>query len=196
MKRLAVIGCCAALASAFVVAPVEGQEPEYISIYAPVPAPGSPETVKKRALWTGCKGASLMPSVASDTDLSEESVSNAAEAPLRSAGIYSEDSRWVVRVFVWGGASAHYVAIEFLDTLAGWVVADRTLEESADDDGVVPGNLDFLTGGSSAVMRYRVHVLLGGRLDDADLLGEVRRQMDTFLVDYLRAHADCDEGSL
>ena len=196
MKKLAVIACCAAMASALVVAPVGGQEQEYISIYTPVPGPGSPEDVKKRALWTNCEGVSLESSVDSDTDLSEESVWNAAEAALRSAGIYSEDPRWVVRVFVWGKASAHYVAIEFLDTLAGWVVADRTLEESAGDDGVVPGDLDFLAGGSSAVMTYRVQSLASGRVNADRLLAGVRRHMDTFLVDYLRAHADCAEGSL
>lgn len=136
-----------------------------------------------------------MASVNPGTDLAEESVWNAAEAALRSAGIYSEDPRWVVRVFVFGGRSAHYVAIEFLDTLAGWVVADWTLDQSAEDDGVVPGDLDFLAGGSSAVMTYRVQAVSGGRGNAADLLGEVRRQMDTFLVDYLRAHADCAEGS-
>ncbi len=184
------------VASAFVVAPVGGQEPEYLSIYTPVPGPASPDHVVKRALWTNCEGVSLMASVNSDTDLAEESAWNAAEAALRSAGIYSENPRWVVRVSVWGAGSAHYVAIEFLDTLAGWVVAGWTLDQAADAEGVVPGELDFLAGGSSAVMTYRVQGLSSGQASATDLLGEVRRQMDTFLVDYLRAHVDCAEGSL
>lgn len=56
MKKLAVIACGAALACAFVVAPVEGQEPEYISIYTPVPGPGSPEHVKKRGAVDQLRG--------------------------------------------------------------------------------------------------------------------------------------------
>lgn len=195
MRKLAVIACYAALASAFVVAPAGGQEQQYLSIYTPVPGPGSPDHVTKRALWTNCEGVSLMASVNSGTDLAEESVWNAAEAALRSAGIYSEDRRWAVRVFVFGGQSAHYVAVELLDTLAGWVVADWILDQSADDDGVVPGHLDFLAGGSSAVMTYRVQTVGSGG-NAADLLAEVRRQMDTFLVDYLRAHANCAAASL
>lgn len=188
------------LAPALVVAlaaPVAGQLP-----YTAVAEPGSHEAVKKRALWTNCQGVSLSTRVTSDTDLSEESVWNAAEAALRSARIYYDPqnpemrSRWVVMVRVWGGASAHYVAIEFLDTHAGSVVADWTLEQLADDDGVVPGDLDFLASGSYTVMTYRVHALGSGRGNTADLLGSVRTQMDTFLVDYLRAHANCAEGSL
>ena len=153
------------LAPALVVAlaaPVAGQLP-----YTAVAEPGSHEAVKKRALWTNCQGVSLSTRVTSDTDLSEESVWNAAEAALRSARIYYDDprnpevrSRWEVMVRVWGGASAHYVAIEFLDTHAGSVVADWTLEQLADDDGVVPGDLDFLASGSYTVMTYRVHALV------------------------------------
>ena len=189
-----------ALAPALVVAlaaPVAGQLP-----FTVVAEPGSHEAVKKRALWTNCLGVSLSTRVTSDTDLSEESVWNAAEAALRSARIYYDDpqnpefhSRWLVMVRVWGGASTHYVAIEFLDTGAGSVVADWTLEQLADDDGVVPGDLDFLAGWYT-VMTYRVHALGSGRGSPADLLGRVRTQMDTFLVDYLRAHANCAEGSL
>ena len=153
-----------ALAPALVVAlaaPVAGQLP-----FTVVAEPGSHEAVKKRALWTNCLGVSLSTRVSSDTDLSEERVWNAAEAALRSARIYYDPqnpevrSRWVVMVRVWGGASAHYVAIEFLDTHAGSVVADWTLEQLADDDGVVPGDLDFLAGGSYTVMTYRVHALV------------------------------------
>ena len=191
---LAVRAFALAPALVFVLAaPVAGQLP-YMA------GPGSHEAVKKRALWTNCLGVSLSTLVSSDTpNLSEESVWNAAEVALRSAGIYYENpgmtSRWEVRVLVWGVASAHYVAIEFLDQLAGQVVADWTLDQSAGDDGVVPGDLDFLRG-TYSVMTYRVQSLGGGQASAADLLGSVRRQMDTFLVDYLRAHADCAEGSL
>lgn len=187
-----------ALAPALVAAlaaPVAGQLPYTVA------GPGSHEAVKKRALWTNCLGVSLVTLVRSGTDLSQESLWNAAEVALRSARVYYEDpedpevrSRWNVRVLVWGEASAHYVAIEFLDTLAGRVVADWTIEQLAGGD-VGPSDLDFLRG-MYAVMTYRVQSLGGGRASPDSLLGEVRRQLDTFLVDYLRANADCDEGSL
>lgn len=186
-----------ALAPALVVAlatPAAGQLP-----FTVVAEPGSHEAVKKRALWTNCLGVSMSTHVSSDTDLSEESVWNAAEAALRSARVYYEDpknqsrSRWDVRVRVWGVESAHYVAIEFLDIMAGGMVADWTIEQLGNNDGVVPGDLDFLRDGYS-VMTYRVHRLGSGQASAADLLGSVRRLMDTFLVDYLRAHADCGEA--
>lgn len=177
-------------------APVAGQLP-----YAAVAGPASHEAVKKRALWTNCIGVSLSTHVNSDTpDLSEESVGKAAEAALRSARVYyapenpAKVSRWVVRVVVWGVAhSAHYVAIEFLDTMAGRAVLDQLA-----DAGVVSGDLDFLRGGGPfgySAMTYRVHRLGSGQASAAVLLAGVREQMDTFLVDYLRAHADCAEGS-
>ena len=186
-----------ALAPALVfalAAPVAGQILE-------VAEPGSHEAVKKRALWTNCLGVSLSTRVKSDTPgFSEESVWNEAEAALRSAGIYYGNremrSRWDVRVLVLGVASAHYIAIEFSDTMAGRLVTDWTLDQSADADGVVPSDLDFLRGGWYSVMTYRVHRVGSGQFSAADLLGSVRKQMDTFLVDYLRAHADCAEGSL
>ena len=113
-------------------APVAGQLPYTVA------GPGSHEAVKKRALWTNCLGVSLVTLVRSDTDLSQESLWNAAEVALRSARVYYEDpadpevrSRWNVRVFVWGEASANYVAIEFLDTLAGRVIANWTIEQLA-----------------------------------------------------------------
>ena len=173
-------------AKAFAVAPAL-----VLALAAPVAAqvadPESHEAVKKRALWTNCLGVSLSTHVTSDTDLSAESVWNAAEAALRSARIYYDDpgvsSRWVVMVRVWGGGSAHYVGIEFLDMAAevtGWA-----LEQSADDDGVV------LAAGYYTVMTYRVHDLGSGRASPADLLGRVRTHMDAFLVDYLRAHPNC-----
>ena len=168
------------LAPALVVvlaAPVAGQLP-----YTVVAESGSHEAVKKRALWTNCLGVSLSTLVISDTDLSEESVWNAAEAALRSARIYYEDpnprrsSRWVVMVRVWGGTSAHYVAIEFLDTLGGSVIADWTIEQLASDDGVVPSDLDFLGGGSYTVMTYRVHALGSGRANPPTCWGRFGRR--------------------
>ena len=168
------------LAPALVVAlaaPVAGQ----------VAGPESHEAVKKRALWTNCLGVSLRTLVSSDTDLSEESVWNAAEAALRSARIYYDSqtvsSRWVVMVRVVGVGSAHSVTIEFLDAAAevtGWA-----LEQSADDDRVA------LAAGVYTVVTYRVGDLSSGRANPADLLGRVRTHMDAFLVDYLRAHPNC-----
>ncbi len=65
-----------------------------------------------------------MASVDSGTDLVEESVWNAAEAALRSAGIYSEDPRWGgggIR----GGKSGNVVPLGWADgePYAGAVIA-------------------------------------------------------------------------
>lgn len=173
-----------ALALALVVAlaaPVTGQRP-----YTVVAGPGSHEAVKKRALWTNCLGVSLMTRVFSDTDLSEESVWNAAEAALRSARIYFHDpefpertSRWRVRVFVFGAGPANYVETGLLETVFGDRDDSRPLEDST---------------GAHTVMTYRTQAI-STNADAADLLAKVREQMDSFLVDYLRAHADCAQGS-
>ena len=174
-----------ALALVFVVAlaaPVTGQRP-----YTVVAGPGSHEAVKKRALWTNCLGVSLMTGVISDTDLSAESVWNAAEAALRSARVYFQNpefpegsSPWTVRVLVFGAGPANYVETGLLETVYG----DR------DDSGPPEGST-----GSHTVMTYRTQAI-STNADAADLLAKVREQMDSFLVDYLRAHADCAEGSL
>ena len=163
-----------ALAPAVVVAlaaPVAGQQ-----AYTVVAGPGSHEAVKKRALWTNCLGVSLRTRVSSDTDLSEESVWNAAEAALRSARVYYDDpqnpkvrSRWVVGVLVFGTGPANYVETGLLEN----VVDDRRVR---------------------TIMTYRTQTITANA-DAARLLAMVRKQMDSFLVDYLRAHADCAEGS-
>ena len=163
-----------ALVPAFVVAlaaPVAGQPATEVA------GPRSHEAVKKRALWTRCLGVSLSTVVHSDTDLSEESVWNAAEAALRSARTYYQDlgylearSRWVLRVVVFGTGPANYVETGLFDSVSG-------------DDG-----------GIYTVMTYRTYAITAN-YDAAELLATVREQMDAFLVDYLRANADCAEGS-
>lgn len=174
-----------ALVPALVVAlnaPVAGQQP-----FTVVAGPRSHEMVKKRALWTNCQGVSLMTHVISDTDLSEESVWNAAEAALRSARVYFQNpenprgsSLWTVRVVVAGAGPANYVETEFLE-----VVSDDRDDYGPPDRGT----------GTHTVMTYRIQTMTANA-DAAHLLATVREQMDSFLVDYLRAHADCAESSL
>ena len=166
-------------------APVAGQ------VTAQVAGPGSNEAVKKRALWTGCSGLSLAIDVQSDTDLAEESVWNAAEVALRSTRVYYQApdadeaglvdygggvvvrsrSRFVFKVSVFGVGSAHYLETALLST-----------EVRDNDDGV------------TTVMTYRTASVVRGNAPAASLLAKVREQMDTVLVDYLRANADCAEG--
>ena len=69
-------------------------------------------------------------------------------------------------------------------------MTDWALDQLGDDDGAVPGDFDFLVG-SYTVMTYRVHALGSDRGNPADLLWRVGTQMDTFLVDHLRTHANC-----
>ena len=167
-------------------APVAGQATTEVA------GPGSHEAVRKRALWTRCSGLSLAIDVQSDTDLSVESVWNAAEVALRSARVYYQDpkadeaglvdygggvvarsrSRFVLKVWVFGAGSAHYVETALLST-----------EARDNDDGV------------TTVMTYRTANVVRGNVPAASLLARVRDQMDAFLVDYLRANADdCAEG--
>lgn len=174
-----------ALAPALVVAlaaPVAGQQPSTV-----VAGPGSHEAVKKRALWTNCQGVTLRTVVDSDTDVAEESVWNAAEVALRSARIYFEDpetpearSLWTVRVVVWGVGPANYVETALLEH-----VSDERDDYGPPDRGT----------GIHTVMTYRIETITANS-NAATLLATVREQMDAFLVDYLRAHADCAEGSL
>lgn len=142
-----------------------------------VAGPGSNEAVKKRALWTDCFGMSLITHVDSDTDLAEEGVWNAAEAALRSARVYYQDptypearSRWKLKVLVFGVGPANYVETGLSETVSG------------DEGGVY------------TVMTYRTQ-FISVNADGAKLLAKVREQMDTFLVDYLRANSDCVERS-
>ena len=194
-------GLAFALAPVLVVAlaaPVAGQ-------MGRVTGPESPEELKKRALWTGCTGVSLAVNV-DHNGISKESVWNAAEVPLRSARVYYENpedptefSRWTVRVVVWGVATATYVAVEFLDDVAGSLVTRRIIDQSTADE-VESGDLDFLFG-TYTVQTYRVESLGGGQIGAADhpllashVLESVRKLIDLFLVDYLRAHADCGQS--
>ncbi len=128
-----------------------------------------------------------MTGVDSDTDLSAESVWNAAEAALRSARVYYENpespqgsSPWTVRVLVFGAGPANYVETGLLE-----IVSDDRDDYGPPDRGT----------GSHTVMTYRIQTV-SANADAADLLAKVREQMDSFLVDYLRVHADCAEGSL
>ena len=165
------------IASALLVLGVVTVSPVVAQVNPLVTSPNSDEAVKKSALWTDCATVGLGVSLYGDSDLSLESVWNAAEVALRSTGIYFQENPdshirpiWRVVVSIALVGSAAHIETGFVKTYTG-----------LGDDRQLVGH---------TVMLYRV-TAVAANAADASLLATVREQMDAFLVDYLRANDDC-----